>query len=178
MSRSLSKAIKNVEKFKDQIRDETSDALDDSMEDVERTMKWHLSRQDAVASGTLRDSIEAYTTRAAGKEYAKSQIHAASYWPYVEFGTGLYTSPERSFSAPEYGPPIEPILEWVQQKGISPDPDGPAETQEDLAYAIRASLKTGTQSNPFARPAWREGGREHVSNSVGNALEDALHKSF
>jgi len=169
------RAAQKVEEIRESLEDELMDALARSMADVAWQLRAELYKQDSVASANLWESIDVERTSGYTNLTARGvAISAAPYWKYVEYGTGIYSG--RGYKAASPGPPYDDIYEWVVAKGITPRPDGPAETQEELAGAIQNSLSLGTQQHRFARPVWRsQRGKDHVEREVKKAVTKAIH---
>lgn len=168
---------KKVQDLKQNLEDAAEDSLERSMDTVHDNLEHHLRASDSVATGTLLKSILTLPSPPQTPGFTGQRIMAADYWRFLEFGTGIYTG--RTYKGPDDRAPIEPILAWVETKGITPDPEGPYDTQYELAEAIAFSIRTGTVSHPFVRPVWRGPfGRDHVINTVMGSMQRALNRSF
>lgn len=171
-------AAKKVQKLKYNIKEETDRSLEDAMQDVVRTMRRFLRKNDSVATRTLLEGIRTFE----GPEsdpiaYTSQHVVGPEYWRFLEFGTGIYTS--RGYKAPGGHAPISDIETWVRAKGIVPEPDGPYDTQEELAEAIAFDITRGTRSHPFVRPSWRSlQGKRHVKESVEDGIGNAIRVTF
>jgi len=172
---SFGAAAASVNKLKDDIEDEVEDAVGDSMDDVAQSMRWKIEENDSDATGVLKSSIRALPERTpSSREIARISIIGAEHWKYVEYGTGVYTSPKRPFESPDVAP-YQPIYRWIVASGITPRPSGDADNQAELAYAIQRSISKGTHSHPFVRPVWRgRNGKGHVQDSISRAVAKAL----
>lgn len=171
------KLIRKVEKLEDELEDSAQKALDVSMGSLEREIKWQLTKQRSIATGTLHSNIRTMKKGSGtGKRIANVGIYGPDYWRFLEYGTGIYTS--RGYKAPSGGAPYEDILRWVTAKGITPTEDS-IDTQEELAAAIANSITTGTKSHKFVRPAWRgPRGEKQVKQTVFSAMQSAVDRTF
>lgn len=174
MSNNFGSVADSVEELKEEVKENTSEALEEAGEDVARALRVKIDKNGSDATGKLTDSLRSSSvTRSSGKKYANVKITAAPYWAYLEFGTGIYSS--RGYSAPEYAAPVGMIYQWIIAKGITPDPDGPADNQQQLAHIIAQSVKEGTRQHKFARPVWRgPRGAAHINRKLLRALEDSF----
>lgn len=174
----FSRGAKKVQDLKDNLEKAAEDSLERSMDTVKDNLQHQLRANDSVATSTLLRSLSAVPAPLAdGRAFTGQQIMAADYWKFVEYGTGIYTG--RGYKGPDAHAPIAPILEWVVAKGITPDPEGPYDTQEELARAIAFNTSTGTQQHMFVRPVWRGPfGRDHVINAVSSAMQRQIDRSF
>lgn len=174
MSNNFKQVRQSVGELKEDIKDNTSEALEEAGDDVARSLRVKIKKNGSDATGKLTDNLEATdVSRSSGKKYANIKITAPPHWAYLEFGTGIYSS--RGYPAPDEGAPVGMIQQWIIASGITPDPDGPADNQEELANIIARSIKTGTRQHKFARPVWRgPRGAEHISNKLEWALENTI----
>lgn len=163
-----------VDDLKDDIEDNIEAALESSFDDVIRQMQYELKKDNTIATRELIESLDDVAQVTPGDLVAARAIVGAPYWKFVEFGTGIYTSPKRGYSAAGI-PPFVPIYRWVVAKGITPRPDTNYTTQAEVAGAIQHSMSEGTPQQPFARPAWRgRRGKRHVQQSIENAISRAI----
>jgi HK97 gp10 family phage protein len=171
-------AAGKVGRLKKELDARAEKALNSSMNDVEDELERQISLNDSNATGHLKGHINTIPgTKDRPNQIASRMIVGPDYWRFLEYGTGIYTS--RGYSAASPGAPYHAILRWVRAKGITPRPDGPADTQEEVAAAIANSISTGTQSHPFVRPVWRgPKGRDYVIDLVGRAMQRAVDRAF
>lgn len=172
MSSNADKIAAKVQKLKDDIEDETERGLAVGMGRLLGAMKHRLIVNRSIATGTLLRGLELERAAAEHPEaYAAMEIVGPDYWRFLEFGTGRGSK----YKAADPQSPIMPIFEWIEAKGILPDPTGPYDTQWQLAKAIAADTSTGTKQHKFARPAWRgRHGRDAIVDEVGDGVDRAL----
>lgn len=108
----------------------------------------NLEKKDANASGALQRSMELDKIVIDDKEM-RVTISLEDYWWYVEHGT----SPNYGAKKPERKmPPIQPIIEWIENKPVPPKVQGL--TVKQRAFAIAQSIKeNGTKPKPFFNSA-------------------------
>jgi hypothetical protein len=128
--------------------------------DVINTAKANLLRYGKVNTGELRDSIR-FVISSSGK----ISFYYAKYGLYVELGR----------RAGSTQPPINPILRWIQQRGINPS-DG--KSPRSLAFAIAKSIgDNGYAGVPFFRAAIKTE-KKKLTGALKKAISKSIIKTF
>jgi hypothetical protein len=118
-----------------------------------QTMKDILTSKNAVATGTLRDSLNATTTE--GDDLLDTQITAVDYAIFVDKGR----------RAGDRMPPVQAIKDWINQRKIRVQ----GRSTEQLAWAMAKSIaKKGITARPFIAPSL-----ENVVNTGLQNIEKA-----
>lgn len=100
----------------------------------------NLEKKDANASGALQRSMELDKIVIDDKEM-RVTISLEDYWYYLEHGRKAGKMP-----------PIQPIIEWIENKPVPPKVQGLTVKQQ--AFAIAKSIKkNGTKPKPFFNSA-------------------------
>ena len=126
-------------------------ALEEAGNRIVKQMVDSLYEQKAVITGKLARSIE--STVVESQNGLKLEISMEDYGFFVDQGS------ERGPGKP---PPVQPIIEWIKRRGISPPAGFP--NVESFAYAIAKSIGNKGQRfkepKPFIQPSV-----EFVANS-------------
>ena len=121
--------------------------------DTVQTMKDILTRKNAVATGTLRDTLGAVTVDT--NEGLDTQVTGTDYAIYVDKGR----------RAGDKMPPVQAIKDWINQRKIRVA----GKTTEQLAWAMAKNIaKNGIKARPFIAPSL-----ETVMNQGLQKIEDA-----
>jgi hypothetical protein len=106
---------------------------------VVNAAKANLLRFGKINTGALRDSIRFNITPKGNIRFFYLQ-----YGVYVELGRRPGDRP----------PPTKPILQWIEQRGITPDK---GTSKRSLAYIIARSIgEKGIKPTPFMRAAIKQ----------------------
>ena len=106
---------------------------------VVNTAKANLLRFGKINTGALRDSIRFNIT-------PKGNIR----FFYLQYG--VYVESGRRAGAKQ--PPTKPILQWIEQRGITPDK---GTSKRSLAYVIARSIgEKGIRPTPFMMAAIKQ----------------------
>lgn len=100
----------------------------------------NLEKKDANASGALQRSMELDKIVIDDKEM-RVTISLEDYWYYLEHGRKAGKMP-----------PIQPIIEWIENKPVPPKVQGLTVKQQAFAIA-RGIGKNGTKPKPFFNSA-------------------------
>jgi hypothetical protein len=118
---------------------EVKKAMQEVGQETVLTMKDLLTRQNAVASGNLRDTLTAKTIQA-DNELIDTQIEGADYAIFVDQGR----------KAGDRMPPVQAISAWINTRKISVS----GKTTQQLAWAMAKSIaKKGIRARPFIAPS-------------------------
>jgi hypothetical protein len=137
------------------MEDALQQTLDTGMFRLEDETRRNVDTYNINASGELRRNID--YERFGGQRqpffYTTAVRVKTDYAKYVDLGTGYrgVSYNGRSYPAPSSRPPIENILSWIIEKGITPIE---FDTRYELAVAIAKSIEvSGTSPKPFFRDA-------------------------
>lgn len=133
---------------------------------IVKTMREYLKSQDANSSGKLSRSIDfRYIERNA--DGINMRFSMKDYGKFVEKGR-----------KPGKMPPQKPIKGWIKSKGIAMG----SKSLDASAFLIARSIKgTGTQAQPFIKPALEKGKREvnhTLTKEISKSLKATFNKSF
>ena len=127
---------------------------------VVNAAKANLLRYGKINTGQLRDSIR-FTISPNGN----IRFFYLKYGVFVELGR----------RAGDRQPPINPILRWIRERGISPR-DG--QSDRSLAFAIAKSIgDNGYRGVPFFRAAIRSE-KKKLTASLKKAISKSIIKTF
>lgn len=127
---------------------------------VVNTAKANLLRFGKINTGRLRDSIRFIVTPA-----GNIRFFYVDYGKYVESGR----------RPNDRQPPINPILRWIEQKGITPR-DGIS--KRSLAYIIARSIgEDGIRPAPFMTNAIKSE-KKKLTNQLKKAIGNSIKKRF
>lgn len=128
----------------------------------------NLMENDSNASGQLLRSMK-LDNIVIDEKQMRVTVELEDYWYYVENGT-----------SPNYGaknptrkmPPIQPIIEWIENKPVPPKVEGLTVKQQ--AYAIAKGIqKNGTKPRPFFNKAveqtWKQF-KDDIADAVGEDI--------
>lgn len=134
----------------------------------------NLMENDSNASGQLQRSMK-LDKIVIDEKQMRVTVELEDYWYYVEHGT-----------SPNYGaknptrkmPPIQPIIEWIENKPVPPKVEGLTVKQQ--AYAIaRGIQKNGTKPHPFFNKAveqtWKQF-KDEIAEAVQTDVNDYIEK--
>jgi len=180
MSDSFANVAKRVEKLRDDLEDGFESTTRDETRKMEGEVQIELANNDSIAHGTLLDSVS-YTERRGSPLLIHTSVEAAPWGRYVEYGTGSRASRDtqpnhRQYKSADPKPPLEPILSWVVEKGITPTE---YDTQYGLAIALQETLgEMGQIPRPFMRPVWFDASRGYraVVDANHDTLKSALRR--
>jgi len=177
----------------DDLQDRLDDGVADEMEETAVAARRRVSANDSVASGRLLARLVHREQRRLASRSSVFAVHtvvAPEVYKYHEYGTGqrgrqsagfgaTFDRPsDGPYKAPNPMPPYEPIRRWVVEKGLTPDPDGPYDSQLELASAIQRTIgERGTYAHPFMRPTWFERERS-VTRGAARAIRTATRRTF
>jgi len=131
----------NLEKYLDYFADK-----------VGNDYKSYLANQNYNIANTISTRVELF-----GNVYSV-YMNLADYWKYIEYGR-----------PPGKRPPINAILKWIQQKGITPRSGKPM-SQKSLAFLIARKIgRDGIKPRPVLFPQIIEG--ENFNENVVKALQ-------
>lgn len=166
----------NVLDFAEDLDDNIEEGLDSGMDDTKDEAKQNLRDNDSVVNRSLISSIYLLADTPLEAKHTRQVIVDAPHAPYVEYGTGQRQEAGKvRFKAPDPGPPIGKIKQWMIAKGLytlsAPnllwtEISGPApranksveERLDDWAHVIADSIaEHGNRPHPYARPAARKG---------------------
>lgn len=147
----VQKALKNLDT---NLKKEVSNEINASSLNIQRNAK----RLAPVNFGQLRSGINLIKSG----DLTFSVESAASYSPYVEFGTGGKVSVPADFTAyakqfkggkgGKFKDMVDALTLWVKRKGI-----GNGKNDKGLAFVIaRSILQKGLRPQPFLIPAYEE----------------------
>lgn len=165
------KLAKGLKKLPREMRDTLDNEIESEVKLMSSSADRNLVRNRSVATGQLLGRTkhtklqrpEHFTTHAVRAKDPKAR--------FVEYGTGFRG--EGRFKAPGSKPPVENILEWIVEKGITPYA---YDSQYALADAIARVIENyGTKPHPFMRPAWREH-KQNFSPRGSHAITKALRR--
>ena len=153
-----------------------ADELDDGFDnDTESTMeksqekaKFRLVQNDNIARGRAGGVLAQIETIPLDNGW---QVVAPKPTTFIEFGTG--PRGEGRHKAPDPMPPLQPILNWIIEKGIVP-------TEYDSVYGLAVAIQEtigqfGTQNYPFMRPTWWGYTKPTLKRSWRSTMTSELH---
>lgn len=117
----------------------------------------NLNANDSNASGALQRSMELNEIVIDGEKMSVT-ISLEDYWWYVEHGRKAGKMP-----------PIQPIIEWIENKPVPPKVQGLTVKQQAFAIA-RAIGKNGTKPRPFFEKA-KEQTWKQFKNEIAEAVD-------
>jgi len=133
------KLVKNCQMLRTKFPDWLYEANQATANEIFDEARRNIKSNDSYASGELYDSVITEVSARGLAIYVGSTSH---YAPYVEFGT-----------RPHF-PPLDAIREWCRVKGIP----------EEAVFPIAKKIaERGTQAQPFLRPAFLVGKRNHLA---------------
>lgn len=178
----LNKLEENFKKLNRNVKEELARELQDIGLEIEAKAKEYVP----VNLGQLRAQIR---VRFLASKLVGAVAVDSAYAPFVEFGTGplgrsQWTGPLPDgyrHSSSRKRPPIDMILKWVQQKGLTMS--GIAanrrsrkvrDEQRTLAYLIARKIgKVGTAPHPFLTRAFYE-----VEKTAGGRIKAAVKRGL
>lgn len=126
----------------------------------------NLMENDSNASGQLQRSMKKDKIVIDEKQM-RVTVELEDYWYYVENGRKAGKMP-----------PIQPIIEWIDNKPVPPKVEGLTVKQQ--AYAIARGIgKNGTQPRPFFNKAveqtWKQF-KDEIAEAVQTDVNDYIEK--
>lgn len=156
MSNDFREAAREIRRHaEDDLKNALKAKQDVGMKDLERETEYNTVVFDINASGELRENIEydRFGRQRAGFFYTSAVRVTTDYAKFVDLGTGAkgVSFNGYSYPSPSTKPPLEPIIAWIVDKGITPIE---FDTVYGLADAIARSIEvSGTAPKPFFRQA-------------------------
>lgn len=156
MTNDFLEAAREIERHAaDDMENALKASLDTGMGDLEDTTRRNTSAYDINASGELRRAIEyeRFGSTRPGFFYTSAVRVKTDYAKFVDLGTGYRGTSYNghSYPSPSSRPPIDNILSWIIDKGITPLE---FDTRYELAVAIADGIEaSGTRPKPFFRDA-------------------------
>jgi hypothetical protein len=149
--------------------DRIGDALQTGLSLIAARLSENLTSRGSVASGELGESITVPRPKVRGGKWT-AQVLMNDYWWYVDQGR-----------KPGKRPPIQSIIEWLNQPGVA---DRMTFGREDLfnrsaipsiAYAISKKIgEKGTKGTNFATDVFESDLVDDLANRVGEAAVEDL----
>lgn len=126
----------------------------------------NLMENDSNASGQLQRSMDRDKIVIDEKQM-RVTVELEDYWYYVENGRKAGKMP-----------PIQPIIDWIENKPVPPKVEGLTVKQQ--AYAIARGIgKNGTQPRPFFNKAveqtWKQF-KDEIAEAVQTDVNDYIEK--
>lgn len=126
----------------------------------------NLMENDSNASGQLQRSMK-LDKIVIDEKQMRVTVELEDYWYYVENGRKAGKMP-----------PIQPIIEWIENKPVPPKVEGLTVKQQ--AYAIARGIgKNGTQPRPFFKKAveqtWKQF-KDEIAEAVQTDVNDYIEK--
>lgn len=126
----------------------------------------NLMENDSNASGQLQRSMK-LDKIVIDEKQMRVTVELEDYWYYVENGRKAGKMP-----------PIQPIIEWIDNKPVPPKVEGLTVKQQ--AYAIARGIgKNGTQPRPFFKKAveqtWKQF-KDEIAEAVQTDVNDYIEK--
>lgn len=126
----------------------------------------NLMENDSNASGQLQRSMK-LDKIVIDEKQMRVTVELEDYWYYVENGRKAGKMP-----------PIQPIIEWIENKPVPPKVEGLTVKQQ--AYAIARGIgKNGTQPRPFFNKAveqtWKQF-KDEIAEAVQTDVNDYIEK--
>lgn len=172
MASSLSDLASKLEDLDEEIHDEVEDEVESNLEAMRVEAQQNLSRQGAIATGRLAESLEVDSTPHSDTSSTHSLGSSLEYAKYVEYGTGS----GNRYPAPDSVPHDE-LITWMASKPVIPRE---YDTYYELAPAIEHSIVHGSDDSPpgtpeqeFLRRAWK-GRKEWIKRDVRSAVKRAV----
>ena len=119
----------------------------------------NLMANDSNASGTLQRSMKLNDIVIDDKKMSVT-IELEDYWYYVEHGRKAGKMP-----------PIQPIIEWIENKPVPPKVEGQTVKQQAFVIA-RAIGRNGTIPRPFFEKATKQTWQQFKSDIADAVSED------
>jgi hypothetical protein len=170
----------------DELHDRLPDAVESGMGETHDEAVREVRRNDSDVGGSNPPRVPLVTALHVAEKptdaMATVALQAPERYANLEFGTGIYHTgaPNGPYATPDPHPPFEHILAWVVEKGITPDPSGPYDTQIGLAEAITFAIgDLGNKPHPFMRPAWRSpNGWRAIVDEASDAMSRAVRAAL
>lgn len=126
----------------------------------------NLMENDSNASGQLQRSMK-LDKIVIDEKQMRVTVELEDYWYYVENGRKAGKMP-----------PIQPIIDWIENKPVPPKVEGLTVKQQ--AYAIARGIgKNGTQPRPFFKKAveqtWKQF-KDEIAEAVQTDVNDYIEK--
>lgn len=126
----------------------------------------NLMENDSNASGQLQRSMK-LDKIVIDEKQMRVTVELEDYWYYVENGRKAGKMP-----------PIQPIIEWIENKPVPPKVEGLTVKQQ--AYAIARGIgKNGTQPRPFFNKAveqtWKQF-KDEIAEAVQTDVNDYIEQ--
>lgn len=126
----------------------------------------NLMENDSNASGQLQRSMK-LDKIVIDEKQMRVTVELEDYWYYVENGRKAGKMP-----------PIQPIIEWIENKPVPPKVEGLTVKQQ--AYAIARGIgKNGTQPRPFFKKAveqtWKQF-KDEIAEAVQTDVNDYIEQ--
>lgn len=126
----------------------------------------NLMENDSNASGQLQRSMK-LDKIVIDEKQMRVTVELEDYWYYVENGRKAGKMP-----------PIQPIIDWIENKPVPPKVEGLTVKQQ--AYAIARGIgKNGTQPRPFFNKAveqtWKQF-KDEIAEAVQTDVNDYIEK--
>lgn len=181
MTSDFEQMAKQVNNLRDNLEDEHERATEDAMSDMRGMVQGEIRKQDSVARGVLVSDVRA-TATTNYETFVEQSVHVPEWAKYLEHGTGQRGQRDvlpdgETYAAPDPVPPIEHIITWIVEKGITP-------TEYDTVYGLASAIQdtigmVGTFAHPFLRTTWwGPFGYQHVIDANVNAMSRALRRSI
>lgn len=128
----------------------------------------NLMENDSNASGQLQRSMKSDKDKIViDEKQMRVTVELEDYWYYVENGRKAGKMP-----------PIQPIIDWIENKPVPPKVEGLTVKQQ--AYAIARGIgKNGTQPRPFFKKAveqtWKQF-KDEIAEAVQTDVNDYIEK--
>ncbi|MDB9247453.1 hypothetical protein PN419_00330 [Halorubrum ezzemoulense] len=185
MSNDFTRMAKRIRQLPTWIEELVDAEIGDVFDSMARAARRKLIQEGSVTSDPeLLTSIHHVSgaSNVRGKTgYATHVVRAdAPHAAFVEYGTGVRQrgSPVRGerFKSPSV-PPTGAILEWMEQKGVTPRMS--VEGGDDMLFAAQQIAETvaryGQQPHPYMRPAWHRH-RAQISRAHARGVRRALKR--
>lgn len=126
----------------------------------------NLMENDSNASGQLQRSMK-LDKIVIDEKQMRVTVELEDYWYYVENGRKAGKMP-----------PIQPIIDWIENKPVPPKVEGLTVKQQ--AYAIARGIgKNGTQPRPFFKKAveqtWKQF-KDEIAEAVQTDVNDYIEQ--
>lgn len=154
----LNETIGKLDKFNKTVQTEIKDEVNASALSIQTNAK----RLAPVNLGNLRNTIYLVEQSKNNSSYMFSVGAAASYAPYIEFGTGgkvsipngfeSYAAQFKGKAGGTFKEMLRALTMWVERKGIAS-----GKKSKSVAYMIAVSiLRKGLRPHPFLLPAFEQ----------------------